>query len=47
MLNDGRISHLFNDYKPWKPWWLYKTEAPALITDLAKYNVFSIIIDFT
>jgi hypothetical protein len=35
MLNDGRISHLLNDYKPWKQWWLYKTEAPALITDLA------------
>ena len=34
MLNDGRISHLLNDYKPWKPWWLYKTEAPPLITDL-------------
>ena len=34
MLTDGRISHLLNDYKPWKPWWLYKTEAPALITDL-------------
>lgn len=35
MLSDGRISHLLNDYKPWKPWWLYKTQAPALITDLA------------
>lgn len=34
MLTDGRISHLLNDYKPWKPWWLYKTEAPALITDI-------------
>jgi hypothetical protein len=34
MLTDGRISHLLNDYKPWKPWWLYKTQAPALITDL-------------
>ncbi|CAF1059459.1 unnamed protein product [Rotaria sordida] len=34
MLNDGRISHLLNDYKPWKPWWLYKTQAPSLITDL-------------
>ncbi|CAF0981227.1 unnamed protein product [Adineta steineri] len=34
MLHDGRISHLLNDYKPWKPWWLYKTQAPALITDL-------------
>ena len=34
MLTDGRISHLLNDYKPWKPWWLYKTEAPTLITDL-------------
>lgn len=36
MLTDGRISHLLNDYKPWKPWWLYKTEAPILITDLDK-----------
>ncbi|CAF3349717.1 unnamed protein product [Rotaria sp. Silwood1] len=34
MLNDGRMSHLLNDYKPWKPWWLYKTQAPSLITDL-------------
>ena len=34
MLNDGRISHLLNDYKPWKPWWLYKTQAPALVTEL-------------
>jgi hypothetical protein len=34
MLTDGRISHLLNDYKPWKPWWLYKTQAPALVTDL-------------
>lgn len=34
MLADGRISHLLNDYKPWKPWWLHKTQAPALITDL-------------
>jgi len=34
MLTDGRISHLLNDYKPWKPWWLYKTQAPTLITDL-------------
>jgi hypothetical protein len=34
MLTDGRISHLLNDYKPWKPWWLYKTQASALITDL-------------
>ncbi|CAF2777087.1 unnamed protein product [Rotaria sp. Silwood2] len=34
MLSDGRISHLLNDYKPWKPWWLYKTQAPSLVTDL-------------
>ncbi|CAF5165048.1 unnamed protein product, partial [Rotaria magnacalcarata] len=34
MLSDGRISHLLNEYKPWKPWWLYKTQAPAIITDL-------------
>ena len=34
MLKDGRISHLLNDYKPWKPWWLYKTQGPTLITDL-------------
>jgi hypothetical protein len=34
MLTDGRISHLLNDYKPWKPWWLYQTQAPALVTDL-------------
>ncbi|CAF4984907.1 unnamed protein product, partial [Rotaria socialis] len=34
MLSDGRISHLLNEYKPWEPWWLYKTQAPALITDL-------------
>jgi hypothetical protein len=34
MLTDGRISHLLNDYKPWKPWWLHKTQPPALITDL-------------
>jgi hypothetical protein len=34
MLNDGRISHLLNDYKPWKPWWLYKTQAPALVAEL-------------
>ena len=34
MLSDGRISHLLNDYKPWKPWWLYKTQAPPLITDV-------------
>ncbi len=34
MLTDGRISHLLNDYKPWKPWWLYKTPASALVTDL-------------
>lgn len=34
MLTDGRISHLLNDYKPWKPWWLYKTQAPALVTDI-------------
>ena len=34
MLTDGRISHLLNDYKPWKPWWLYMTQAPALITDV-------------
>ena len=33
MLKDGRISHLLNEYKPWKPWWLYKTQAPTLITD--------------
>ncbi|CAF4562221.1 unnamed protein product, partial [Rotaria magnacalcarata] len=31
MLSDGRISHLLNEYKPWKPWWLYKTQAPAII----------------
>ena len=34
MLSDGRISHLLNDYKPWKPWWLYKTQAPPLIIDV-------------
>ena len=34
MLTDGRISHLLNDYKPWKPWWLHQTQAPALITDV-------------
>ncbi|UJR10257.1 hypothetical protein I4U23_014467 [Adineta vaga] len=41
MLQDGRISHLLNDYKPWKPWWLYKTSAPALITDLETSTVSS------
>lgn len=34
MLHDGRISHLLNDYKPWKPWWIFKTSAPPLVTDL-------------
>ncbi|CAF0845289.1 unnamed protein product [Adineta ricciae] len=34
MLQDGRISHLLNDYKPWKPWWLFKTSAPPLVSDL-------------
>lgn len=32
MLKDGRISHLLNDYKPWKPWWLYKAAPPSLVT---------------
>ncbi|CAF0897982.1 unnamed protein product [Didymodactylos carnosus] len=32
MINDGRISCLLNDYKPWKPWWLYRC---PLLTDIS------------
>jgi hypothetical protein len=34
MLTDGRISHLLNDYKPWKPWWLHRMTSPPLIIDV-------------
>lgn len=34
MLKDGRISHLLNDYKPWKPWWLFIAPSPVLISDV-------------
>ena len=33
MLSDGRISHLLNEYKPWKPWWVFTAPLPTLICD--------------